>query len=138
MTQNNHSCPAVVVHCMDWRFRIFLNHWLEERFPEGWDTIALAGAVKPLIEDGAIDNMELKQLQLADKLHAPGKIVLIQHEDCGAYGGSVAFSGPEAEREYQRGQLKIAVELLQEYFPAARIETHFIHLDGTIETFELR
>jgi carbonic anhydrase len=138
MTQNNHKCRAVVGHCIDWRFRIALNRWLEERFPEGWDIIALAGAVKPLIENGEINNTVLKQLQLADKLHAPEKIVLIQHEDCGAYGGSAAFSGPDVEREHQKGQLKIAVELLQKYFSVDRIETHFIHLDGTIETFELR
>ena len=128
---NNHvSCPAVVVYCIDFRFRGFLNRYFDERFPKGYDLISLAGGIKSLIEDGTVDNFELTQLQLSDHLHHPQVIVLVQHEDCGAYGGSKQFQSPEQELEFQRKQLETARTLLHGHFPEQHIEIWCIRLSG--------
>ncbi|MDO8474351.1 MAG: hypothetical protein Q7S62_02305 [bacterium] len=129
MTQHV-QCPAVVVHCMDFRFRGFLNRHFDERFPEGYDLVSLAGGIKSLIEDGQIDNFELRQLQLSDRLHHPSVIVLVQHEDCGAYGGSKGFQEADQELNFQGQELAKAKILLQEQLPNHKIETYFIRLSG--------
>lgn len=131
MTDNNHvSCPAVVVHCMDFRLRKSLNSYFDNRFPEGYDLVSLPGGIKSLLEDGEIDNFELNQLQLSNRLHHPPVVVLVQHEDCGAYGGSKQFQGAEQELDFQRQELAKAKVLLQEHFPDQHIETFFMSLSG--------
>lgn len=133
MTDNNHAfCPAVVVHCMDFRFRNPLNRYFGTRFPDGYDLVSLAGGIKSLIEDDKIDNFELAQLRLSDRLHHPPVIVLVQHEDCGAYGGSKAFGSFQEELEHHRLELQKAAALLNEHFPEDKIETNFIRLSGEL------
>lgn len=130
--QQHTQCPAVVVHCMDFRLRNSLNNYLGTRFPRGYDLVSIAGGVKSLIADGEIDNFELEQLRLSDQLHQPEVMLFIQHEDCGAYGGSGAFQSPQAEVEFHRQELRRARELLASHFPSAQIETHFISLAGEL------
>ncbi|MBI2642677.1 MAG: hypothetical protein HYW97_02455 [Candidatus Wildermuthbacteria bacterium] len=131
--EQHQRCPAVVIHCMDWRFRKHLNAFLDARFPAGYDLISLAGGIKSLHEDGISDtNVELKNLKLASSLHHPERIVLIQHEDCGAYGGSGQFANFEAEHRFQEEELRKAMLLLEEYFPQKITEAHFIRLSGEV------
>lgn len=130
--QTEQVCPAVVVHCMDFRLRKSLNSHFDNRFPEGYDLVSLAGGIKSLIEDGKIDNFELAQLQLSERLHHPPVIVLVQHEDCGAYGGSKSFQDADQELNSQGQELAKAKTMLQEQLPNHEIETYFIRLSGEI------
>lgn len=126
-----HICGAVVVHCIDFRFRKKLNEYLMSRFPEGYDLISVAGGVKRLVADSPEDNFVLEQLEISHKLHEPKVIVLIQHEDCGAYGGSKAFAGFEKEKEFQKLELDKAETILKQQF-SQNIEKYLIQLSGEI------
>ena len=87
-----YPCKALVLHCIDFRFRKTLGEFLNSKFGYSYDLVSVAGGVKRLISDPAENNFILEQLKISDTLHKPNTIVLIQHEDCGAYGGSKAFN----------------------------------------------
>lgn len=126
-----HTCKAVVVHCIDFRFQKTIQELLETKFPSGFDRIALAGGVQELLEEQE-ESIIFKNLQLSLQLHHPNTIILIQHEDCGAYGGSKMFKGLEDEAVFQEQELKKAKTLLKQHFPQLRAETYFIRLSGDI------
>lgn len=125
--KDQHTCKAVVLHCIDFRFQQVLNGHFDKEFPEGYDLVSVAGGVKELIEEGE-NSFLLNQLQLSNKLHEPQNIVLVQHEDCGAYGGSGAFDNAQAEHAFQKEQLEKAAELLKRHFPEVTIQKYFVTL----------
>ena len=130
VTQQHPVCEAVVVHCIDFRIQKYLNGHFDERFPNGYDVISLAGGVKHLLEDAEDKNIELEELFVSERLHHPKRIILIQHEDCGAYGGSKAFLDFKAEQAFQEEQLAKAEELLKKHFPKALVEKMLVSLSG--------
>ena len=123
-----HSCKALVLHCIDFRFRKALGEFLNSKFGDSYDLVSVAGGVKRLISDPLENNFIVEQLKISNVLHKPNTIVLIQHEDCGAYGGSRSFKTFEDEFDHQKQELHKAAVLLKERFPEGQIETHFIRL----------
>jgi hypothetical protein len=128
--KNQHACQALAIHCIDFRFQKDLNEYLEDRFPGAYDRIAVAGGVKSLLEDAASGGFELDQCAVSYKLHHPKIILLFQHEDCGAYGGSKEFANPEAERSFQAGELQKAEKVIVHTFPDVAVERFFVLLSG--------
>lgn len=125
--ENKHTCEAVVLHCIDFRFQQAMNEHFDVEFPKSYDLVSIAGGVKELVEKGR-DSFLLNQIQLSLKFHQPQNIVLVQHEDCGAYGGSESFENSETEFSFQRKQLQKAEELLKEQFPKCIIQKCFARL----------
>ncbi len=129
---NQHTCEAVVLHCIDFRFRNMLCEYLQKRFPEGYDLVSVAGSVKRLAADSLKNNFVLEQIRISNKLHEPQISVLIQHEDCGAYGGSKAFANFDEELNTQKSELEKAEQILKKEFPQIRIEKYLARLSGEI------
>ena len=127
---NVHTCEAAVLHCIDFRFRRILNTYLSWKLAEGYDLVSVAGGVQRLVSDPLDSNFVLEQLKISCRLHEPKAIILIQHEDCGAYGGSRNFKSSIAEEEYQKGQLSRAKSLLKEQFSQCEVELYFVRLSG--------
>ena len=116
----NHNAESAVITCIDFRLQEYINHWISQNFPpKTFDRVALAGGVK---------NLEAirEQIEIAHRLHHIKKVVLINHEDCGAYGES---GTPEKHAE----DLKIAKEKIQSQFPDLSVETYYLKLDGAFE-----
>lgn len=138
-TRNQHTCEAVVLQCIDFRFRNMLNEYLQKRFPEGYDLVSVAGSVKRLAADPSTgsgqvpleNNFVLDQIRVSDKLHEPKAIVLIQHEDCGAYGGSKAFANFDEELSTQKSELAKAEQILKQQF-SQPVEKYFARLSGEV------
>ncbi|MDP3982164.1 MAG: hypothetical protein Q8P70_01280 [bacterium] len=129
----HNTCEAVAVRCIDFRIQKFLNAYLDEKFPGSYDCLSLAGGVKHLLDDGEEYNTALHNLRISHSLHYPSRIVLIQHEDCGAYGGCVAFENDfEKELAFHKQQMEQAEELLKQHFPEASIEKLLIRLSGEL------
>jgi hypothetical protein len=127
---DEHSCKALAVHCIDFRIQKFVNEYLDERFPKGYDRVAAPGGVRYIAQGGEEGKFELEECAVSYTLHHPKVFVLIQHEDCGAYGGSKAFGSEEEERHFQKAELEKAAAVLQEAFPGRSIETYFVYLSG--------
>ena len=114
------QCEALVVHCIDYRLQGYLNKWLESNLPiQGYDRGAIAGGVHDVF-------YVIRQVDVAVRLHKIAKVVLINHEDCGAYG---------AEGNYQRHKtdLEEAGRKIEALFPKLDVETYYLHLDGRFE-----
>jgi carbonic anhydrase len=120
MEMSQHVCGAVVVHCIDFRLQAHLNVWLAKHCGEGnYDRIAVAGAVKNV-------DFVLEQIGISHRLHQVKQVILINHEDCGAYGAD-----NDIERHW--GDLLAAEKKIQARFPGLALECFFLHLDGRFE-----
>jgi carbonic anhydrase len=117
---SDHHCDTAVVTCIDFRFQPFINQWVGENFePRTYDRISWAGGIKD--QEGI-----LKQLEISHRLHHINQVVLINHEDCGAYG-------EEGSPERHTHDLKEIMEKVKELHPELNINLYYLHLDGTFE-----
>lgn len=117
----DHIAEAIVVTCIDFRFQEYINNWIAENFhPKTFDRVAFAGGVKSL-------DIILGQIDIAKRLHHIKKVVLINHEDCGAYG-----EAGTAEKHAE--DLKNAATEIKQQYPDLEVQTFYLHLDGNFET----
>ena len=115
-----HTCDAVVVSCIDFRFQKYIKDWTNEKLKgKTYDYVALAGGTKDL-------PTILNQIDLSVRLHSIKEAYLIHHEECGAYG---AESTPEKHAEDLK---KAKTEVLAKY-PELKVTLYYLHLDGTFE-----
>ena len=113
-------CDALVVHCMDYRLQKFLQPWITVRFGyDNFDIVALAGSVHDY-------EMVLKYVQLAVLIHSIETVYLINHEDSRAYGREGTYK--RHKHDLMDSQFKIKA-----LFPNLKVETFYLHLDGTFE-----
>lgn len=121
----NHNAEAIIVTCIDFRLQEAINGWIAQNFaPKTLDRVALGGGVKNL-------EIILGQIDIAVRLHHIRRVVLINHEDCGAYGAS---GNPERHAQ----DLKDAAIKIQQKYPDLEIETYYLHLDGSFEKIQLK
>lgn len=119
---NRTTTETLVAHCIDFRLQAFLDPWLENNLGHGnYDRVSLAGGVFDL-------DTILGQVRIAKRLHEISRVILINHEDCGAYGDS---GTPERHQE----DLEKASRKILTIFPDLRIETYYLHLHGEFEKF---
>ena len=117
---NGHTCETAIVTCIDFRFQEYIDNRIAENFPPGsFDRVAIAGGVFDF-------EYVLKQIEISKRLHHIKKVVLINHEDCGAYG--------EAGTSQKHSEdLKTAKAKIKAIYPDLEVETYYLHLDGTFE-----
>ena len=117
---DNHQCEAIIITCIDYRLQEIVNNWILDHFqPKTFDRVALAGGVKNL-------DVILSQVDIAVKFHHIQKVILINHEDCGAYGSEVT-----AEKHAQ--DLRSARATIQKQYPNLNVEIYYLHLNGTFK-----
>jgi len=114
------QCDALVVHCMDYRLQKYLHPWIMSRFgADNFDIISLAGGVHDY-------EMVLKYVQLAVQVHSIKQVVLINHEDCRAYGRDGTY-------KRHKHDLMDAEQKIEVLFSDLDVETFYLHLNGTFE-----
>jgi carbonic anhydrase len=116
----NHTTNAVVITCIDFRFQRFIDKWLKYVLKDyNFDRVALAGGIFDLYSI-------LKQVEISNRLHHIKKVILMNHEDCAAYGN-------EGTYERHRSDLRQAENVIEKLYPHLDVECYYIHLDGLIE-----
>ena len=111
----NHVCDALVISCIDFRFQKYIRKWLNKNFKDKtYDYVGFAGATKDL-------KTILKQLDISVLLHKIKQVILMHHEDCGAYGKE---SAPE---RHAKDLLKAKKTILKHY-PHLQVDLYYIHL----------
>jgi len=113
---------SVAVLCIDYRFWPQTLSALQEKYGL-FDLIAMAGASKNLISS-EIENKAtlLKNIEISIKLHHPERLVLTNHTDCGAYGGSGKFASHDEEISFHLEELRKAKSAAAEKFPQLKTE----------------
>lgn len=118
---DSHQAETLIATCIDFRLQKYIDDWIAQKFqPKTFDRVALGGGVKNL-------DVILGQVKVGNDLHHINKVILINHEDCGAYGKEGTY-----ERHIQ--DLKNAREKVNEQFPILEVETYYLHLDGNFES----
>lgn len=117
---NNHIAEVVIVTCMDFRFQQYINDWISQKFsPKTFDRVAIAGGVFDF------DHV-LKQIEISKRLHHIKKAILVNHEDCGAYGETGTAQKHAEDLKHAAGKIK-------QQYPDLEIDSYYLHLDGTFE-----
>ena len=115
-----HVCDAMVICCIDFRFQKNIRDWTDENLKgKTFDLVGFAGATKEL-------DTVIKQVDISVSLHKVKQIVLIHHEDCGAYGEEDSY-----ERHVQ--DLKKAEKRIKDKYPEVQVGLYYLHLDGKFE-----
>jgi len=128
-----HTCKAAILHCIDFRLGPSIKTWLEKEGLLGdCDIVSVAGATKTFDFPSA-------QLELSHKLHGTSTVILMNHTDCGAYGGRAAFDSDAEETEAHFAAMAAAKIALLEKVPGLDVRTILARLeeDGNV-TFEER
>lgn len=121
---NTPKAESLIVTCIDFRLQSAINKWISENLKEGsFDRVALVGGVKNL-------DVIVGQVKIASDLHHIKKVILVNHEDCGAYGN-------ESTPAKHASDLRAAKSKINELFPNLEVETYYLHLDGTFEKIGL-
>lgn len=129
----SHKADAVVLSCMDFRFREAVQNFVKNELKlELFDYKSDGGAVKKIVEEGPVRDWILGNFEIAFSLHGVEKIVLINHIDCGAYGGSKAFGQSEEELRFHEEQLRQASSLISSRYPDKKIECYIALLTEPI------
>lgn len=119
----NHITEAVIVTCIDFRFQEYINNWISENFaPKTFDRVAIAGGVFDI-------DYVAKQVEISKRLHHIKKVILINHEDCGAYREA-------GTTQKHAAGLKNAKTKINQQYPDLEVESYYLHLDGTFEDID--
>lgn len=125
-----HKCKGLVIHCMDFRFGDSLAEFLRtEKLLGDADIVGWAGAGKAFLDPESKD-FALRQVELSRKLHGMEEVHVIQHVDCGAYGGSTTFEDTTTEEAFQKAQITEVRAVITEKFPDIRVFGYFAHKNG--------
>lgn len=112
-----HKCNALIVTCIDFRIQLAVEEWSRTNLRHGkYDRAAWAGGVLKFKEI-------MGQIGISVRLHGIKKVILANHEDCGAYG-------PAGTLEKHRQDLLSAAKSVKSKYPTLIVETYFVHLDG--------
>ncbi|EKE13925.1 MAG: hypothetical protein ACD_12C00749G0003 [uncultured bacterium] len=115
-----HTCDAFIVACIDFRFQRYIKDWLEKNLQnKTYDYVGFAGSTK---------NLEtiVGQLDISVRLHHVSQVILIHHEECGAYGA-------ESTRGRHTEDLNKAKKIILEKYPQLSVSLFYLHLDGEFE-----
>lgn len=96
------------------------------------DLVAAPGAAKKILEETSREDM-LGAFSIAANLHGVKTIVLVHHEDCGAYGGSKKFPDRDSEQNFHEGALREAAKLVRDRLSDVSVKLFYVHFtpDGS-------
>jgi carbonic anhydrase len=98
------------------------------------------GAIQDLVRpqsEGFKDAL-IRDITVSVKKHAVKKIILLNHEDCGAYEG-MDFKERAQELNQHTADLHAAKEIIEKEFPGVEVLLYFGYLkEGSTDEFEIK
>ena len=118
---------SIALLCIDYRFWPDTLPKLKKRYG-AFDLIEIAGASKNLISPQEKEDKEalLDNIEISIRLHNPERIILTNHTDCGAYGGSNKFASHRQEIAFHRKELQKAKQVIKNKFKKLKVDTIII------------
>ena len=109
-------CDNLVLMCMDFRFHKQISDLISCAGYRDFDIIALPGASKAVLSDVSRD-VVLGAVKLVIGAHGVKRVIIVDHVDCRAYGGSEAFTDSSTEERTHQEALQQAAAILKDSFP---------------------
>ena len=114
---DSYKCTALILHCIDFRLGSAIKNYLQQhRLLDDCDIVAMAGATKNIARPKEETDKEfaLRQIKISVDLHRIEKVIVMNHTDCGAYGGRSS----EEDSEWQHIEdMKTAKDAILDLFP---------------------
>lgn len=117
------DCDTLVFTCIDYRFATENQNFLNEtlKLKNNYDHVSIPGSIYNLVNYESRE-LVLRKFSQSVKLHLINRVVIINHMDCGGYGGSASFGSEIAERETHVADLRKARALLMEKYPTLEVD----------------
>ena len=126
-----HSVPAAAFFCVDPRFWQQTVLFIKQELGfEDFDPYIYPGGGRIFVQDATRDVFLTNLEKVSFGLHHATNVIMIAHRDCGSYGGSKAFGGPEEEKAKQAEDLKLAKNILMEKFPDITVSLYYLEIVG--------
>ena len=107
-----------------------------------FDLFDIAGASKNISSPKHEDekHVVMENIATSIQLHHISTVILSNHIDCGAYGGSARFKDKTAEILFHTKELLKAKKIVQKKFPYLIVKTIFIskNKNGTLKIVNLK
>jgi hypothetical protein len=134
---SEHQAKALVLSCIDFRFVGLEQSFLaRQHLDQAYDWVALAGASLALsgFPHPAEAETFWDQLALSKQLHNISKVMILDHQDCGAYASMYQqpFSDLASEQNLHAKHLTQAYAEIQQRYPDLEVELYFVKLTGEV------
>lgn len=140
-----HNADIMLLTCMDFRFLDRITRFMDSKgWRDNYDHFVLAGASLGLSPELKSEVRPWQRtfwqhLQLASELHRITTVVILDHEDCGAYRELINFDNeaedlenpdiiPISEREIHSKYLRQAYHTIRSRYPDLQVELYMIGL----------
>jgi len=140
--QQKKTASTLLISCVDFRLRHETENLMRSQLHllDDYDEVALPGASLGMV---LVDHPHWRQtlediISLVEQLHQIKQIILLDHRDCGAYKlikGPEYATSTEAETAIHKQTLLEAKAVLQAKFPAIKVYTMLLGLDGVVDNF---
>jgi hypothetical protein len=128
---------SVVVWCMDARFRQATNTYLRAVLGlDHYGLVSIPGGAKGILTHGD-KSTAMDCIDSCVIYHGARNVHLINHMDCGAYGGTKAFCCHEEEYERMTSDLDAAARVIVARYPHLKVHTHLQRAEGEKVYFRL-
>lgn len=133
------KAKALVLSCIDFRFVDFEQDFLHknQNLAGEYDLLTLAGASLALSDfsSDSVNQTFWEELELSVSLHKINKVIILDHQDCGAYAQEIdakLSENPAKEIELHTKYLNQANRLIKKRYPDLQVELYFVQLDGQV------
>ena len=124
--KNLHHWDVLALSCIDGRFVKRTIDWLAEKTGGVFDFRTEVGCSKAIIDSVEDRERFLNVVETSVRLHSIKEIWLIDHIDCGAYGGSKEHRDAEAEKTFHIEQLTQATKIISDKYPDLIVRKIFV------------
>lgn len=114
------ECDNLAVMCMDFRFHRRVCDLLSYAGYRDYNLMALPGASKSVLSETSRETV-ISAIRLVVDAHGVKRVIIVDHVDCRAYGGSEAFPNAAAEEQAHRDALSQAANVISESFPKLQV-----------------
>ena len=122
--ESGHHCRNLLIRCMDFRFHGELESNLPQLLGEtacAFDSPGAGGGGSKSVIDEESREVVFAALDIAIEKHGISKVIIADHVDCGAYGGSGRFANEQEEERFHIERLHEARKIISEQYPALEI-----------------
>lgn len=128
-----HHWDVLALSCIDGRFIKRTIDWVSDQTNGIFDFRTEVGSSKAIIDSVSDREAFFRVIETSLKLHSIKEVWLIDHIDCGAYGGSKEHTDIEAEKTFHMEKLDQAAKIVSGKFNSIEVRKFYIDWESMQE-----